>query len=71
MNVTDEKIRKLEEEIKDLKEKFNVLCFHIFGTMSRKMKTPWTYELAKSQYLKSKLNEEVNIENGPREIMLD
>jgi len=71
MDIKDERIRRLEGELKELREKFDVLCFHMFWTMSKKMKTPWTYELAKSQYLKSKLNEEVNIENGPREIKLD
>lgn len=70
MTIKDDKIRKLEEELKDLKEKFEVLSFHIFGTMSKKMKTPWTYELVKSNY-KNKLNEQVNPENGPREIRLD
>lgn len=71
MTIKDDKIRKLEEELNDLKEKFEVLSFHIFGTMSKKMKTPWTYELVKSNYKKNKLNEQVNPENGPREIRLD
>jgi len=71
MTIKDDKIKKLEEELKDLKEKFEVLSFHMFGTMSKKMKTPWTFELAKSQYLKNKMNEEITVSNGPREIKLD
>lgn len=71
MDIKDERIRRLEGELKELREKFDVLCFHMFGTMSKKMKTPWTFELAKSQYLKNKMNEEITVANGPREIKLD
>jgi len=64
----------MEEEIRELREMVNVLSYHVFNHLSNKMKTPWTYELARKRYYESKKIKEVEKEddkNTPREIVID